>query len=266
MDSQSAHSPSNVPNVWGAASRPTLLFVVGYALNITPHEAAHAATSYLLGFSSTLFQMWVNPDPAVATSQQLATIAAAGPVFSLLMGVTCWLFYRRLFKQRPSGLTFLMLAMVGVYSFLGPLAGSALGGDFNLAFTLLNVSRFVRYVASAAGFVLLPCFMFFMGRELVEWAPSSFGRAKAVACTTIAPWLIGTALTLLLYWPLPPFLIGSTLGGSVFWVFAVMGATFGFSTARPAKTISSFTRWDFMTTLVAGAMVRLLVSGIRLTH
>src|SRR5258708_39490557 len=134
MTSQSTQSPSNVPNAWGVACRPTLLFVAAYALSITPHEAVHAFTSYLLGFSSTLFQMWVNPDPARATSRQLATIAAAGPVFSLAVGVTCWLLYQRRFRRKPAALMFLMLAMVGVYSFLGPLAGSALGGDFNLAF------------------------------------------------------------------------------------------------------------------------------------
>jgi len=39
---------------------------------------------------------------------------------------------------------FLMLGMVGIYSFLGPLAGSALGGDFNLAFTFLDVPKAVR--------------------------------------------------------------------------------------------------------------------------
>jgi hypothetical protein len=213
-NSQSTQSPSNVPNAWGVACRPTLLFVAGYALNITPHEAVHALTSYSLGFSSTLFQMWVNPDSARATSRQLATIAAAGPVFSLAV----------------AALMFLMLAMVGVYSFLGPLAGSALGGDFNLAFTFLDVPKAVRYAASAMGFVLLPCFMFFIGRKLVGWARSNFGRVKAVGCTTVAPWLIGTALVLLVYWPLPSFLIGSTLGGSVFWPFAVVGAILKFST------------------------------------
>jgi hypothetical protein len=161
---------------------------------------------------------------------------------------------------------FLMLAMVGMYSFLGPLAGSALGGDFNLAFTLLDVPKAVRYAASAIGFLLLPCFMFFIGRKLVGWAPSNFGRAKAVGCTTVAPWLIGTALILLVYWPLPSFLIGSTIGGSVFWLFAVMGAAFGFSTPRPAEKMSSFSGWDFMITLIAVAMVRLLVNGVRLTH
>jgi hypothetical protein len=266
MNSQSPQSQSNVPNAWGVACRPTLLFVAAYALSITPHEAVHALTSYLLGFSSTLFQMWVNPDPARATSRQLATIAVAGPVFSLAVGVTCWLLYQRRFRRKPAALMFLMLAMVGVYSFLGPLAGSDLGGDFNLAFTFLDVPKPVRYVASTTGFVLLPWFMFFMGGKLVGWEPSNFGRAKAVGCTTVAPWLIGTALILLVYWPLPSFLIGSTLGGSVFWLFAVVGAIFKFSTPRPAETISSFTRWDFMITFVAVAVVRLLVNGVRLTH
>jgi hypothetical protein len=108
--------------------------------------------------------------------------------------------------------------------------------------------------------------MFFMGMELVRWAPSDFGRAKAVACTTVAPWLIGTLLILLVYWPLPSFFIGSTLGGSAFWLFAVMGAAFGFSPSRSAEIITSFTRSDIVVAIVALTMVRLLVHGVRLAH
>jgi hypothetical protein len=187
MNSQSTQSPSNVPNAWGVACRPTLLFVAAYALSITPHEAVHALTSYLLGFSSTLFQMWVNPDPARATSRQLATIAAAGPFFSLAVGVTCWLFYQRQFRRKPAALMFLMLAMVGVYSFLGPLAGSALGGDFNLAFTFLDVPKAVRYAASAMGFVLLPCFMFFMGGNWWDGHPVTSVVPKLLAARPLRP-------------------------------------------------------------------------------
>lgn len=55
------------------AARPTLLFLAAFAFNINPHEAAHAIVAYSLGFSSTLFQMWVNPDAASATSSQVAT-------------------------------------------------------------------------------------------------------------------------------------------------------------------------------------------------
>jgi hypothetical protein len=266
MNTQPKQSPSKEPNAWGVACRPTLLFLAAYALNVTPHEAVHALTSYLLGFSATLFQMWVNPDPARASSRQLATIAAAGPVFSLAVGGTCWLFYQGRFRRKPSALLFLMLAIVGVYSFLGPLAGSAFGGDFNVVFTFLGVAKPVRYAASAAGFVLLPCFMFFMGRELVGWAPRDFGRARAVGCTIVAPWVIGTALVLLVYWPLPSFLIGSTIVGSVFWLLAIIGAAFQFSTPRTAETISSLSGWDCMIILVAVATVRLLVNGVRLSH
>jgi hypothetical protein len=178
----------------------------------------------------------------------------------------CWVLYQRRFRDRPFGLSFLMIAMVGIYSFLGPLAGSALGGDFRTAFTILHISTSLGYLASAIGFILLPSFMYYMGKELLRWAPREFGRAKAVACTTLAPWLLGTLLLLLVYWPLPGLLVGSTLGGSAFWAFAVLGAALGFPTRRPAETISSFTRSDPILTIAALAMVRLLASGIRLTH
>ena len=72
-----------VTHTWVVACRPTLLFVVAYALNVTPHEFVHALTSYSLGFNSTVFQMWVNPDSAQATASQLAIIAVSGPLFSL---------------------------------------------------------------------------------------------------------------------------------------------------------------------------------------
>jgi len=124
----------------------------------------------------------------------------------LLIGLLCWILHQRRFRNRPSGLAFLMIAIVGIYSFLGPLAGAAFGGDFHTAFTFLDIRRPVSYLASATGFILLPSFMFYMGRELLRWAPSQFGRAKVVACTTLAPWVVGTLLLLPVYWPLPSFL------------------------------------------------------------
>src|ERR1700722_20025873 len=183
---------SGLLHTWGVTFRPTLLFIVAYALNVTPHEFVHALTGYVLGFNSTVFLMWVNPDSAEASTTQLAIIAVSGPLFSLIVGGICWLLYQRRFRERPAGLAFLMMAMVGIYSFLGPLAGAALGGDFHIAFTFLHVPTIVTYLASAIGFILLPSFMFFVGRELLRWAPCEFGRARAVACTTLAPWLIGT--------------------------------------------------------------------------
>ena len=100
----------------------------------------------------------------------------------------------------------------------------------------------------------------------MRWVPREFGRAKAIVCATVAPWLVGTALLLLIYWPLPRFLIGSTVAGSAFWVFAVVGAALGFSSRRPGEILSSFTRPDIILTIAALTMVRLLANGIRLAH
>jgi hypothetical protein len=259
---------SQATTAWAAAFRPTLLFVAAYAFNITPHEAVHAITSYFLGFNSTLFQMWVDPDPAEATPVELATIAGIGPLFSLLMGLIFFTLYRR-WSQKSFGLLLLMMCMVGIYSFLGPLAGSALGGDFNLAFNFVDVPGWIRYLLSAIGFVLLPMFMYFMGKELVRWAPADFSRAKSVFCTTVAPWLIGTPFLVLIYWPLPAFLIRSTLLGSLFWIFAVVGAAMGFQTrkVREITRTSPAIPWaDLGFFIAALAMVRSLAHGMRLNH
>ena len=259
-------SKSSVAEKIGIAVRPSLLFASAFALNTTPHEAAHATVGYLLGFSSTLFKMWVNPDAASASSEQLVAIAAAGPIFSLALGIICWLLYKRRFKQKPSGLLWLMLAIVGIYAFVGPMVAAAFGGDFNIALTATAASKTIQYAVSAVGLVLLPVFMFFMGRELLAWVPPSYGRAKAVISTTVAPWLIGTLLVLLIYYPLPKFLVGPTLVGSVFWVFAVIGAILGYSRARGIHPIPSLTRSDLIVTLAAVSMVWMLANGLRLAH
>ncbi|HXE34520.1 MAG TPA: hypothetical protein VN087_11445 [Verrucomicrobiae bacterium] len=256
----------DVSHSLGVACRPTLVFVVAFALNVTPHEIVHAITSYLLGFNSTVFQMWVNPDAAEAARWQTVLIAGSGPFFSLTVGAVSWLIYKRSFTERPAGLGFLMMSIVGIYSFLGPLAGTAFGGDFHVVFTFLNVAVAFGYLTSAIGFLLLPIFMYYSGGELFRWVPSEFGRAKAIVCATVAPWVVGTAILLLVYWPLPRFLIGSTVVGSVFWAFAVLGAALRFSSRRPAEILASFTRTDLILMIAVLTMVRLLATGVRLVH
>lgn len=249
----------------GTAARPTLLFVVAYALNVTPHEAVHALVSYRLGLSSTLHQMWVDPDAAFASPGQLAALAAAGPIFSLAVGVSSWMLYRKL-KSRASGLFFLMMAIVSVYSFFGPMAGAAFGGDFYNALRFMNATRPIQLVMSVAGVLMLAIFMFFMGPELSSWAPAGFGRVKNVLCTSVAPWLVGPFLILLIYWPLPKFLVASTFTGSVFWAVAVVGAIFGSGKPRGSRPIPSVTKFDIAAAIVAITMVRVLAHGIRLAR
>jgi hypothetical protein len=250
----------------GIAVRPTFLFMTAFALNVTPHEAAHATTGYMLGFSSTLYQMWVNPDTAVATPRQLIAIAVAGPIFSLTLGLISWLLYRQRYSRKPIGLLFLMLAINGFYSFLGPVAAATVGGDFNVALRFAGASKLLMNVVSASGVLMLPTLMYFMGKELASWAPSWFSRSKAVLCTTVGPWLIGTILVTLVYLPLPKFLIGPNFVGSIFWVFAVVGAIRAARATPAARPICSLTRADLIVTAAAFLMVRFLVHGVRLIH
>jgi hypothetical protein len=250
----------------GVAFRPTLLFMTAFALNVTPHEAAHAVASYMLGFNSTLYQMWVNPDAAAATPRQLIAIAVAGPLFSLTMGLVSSVLYLWRYSRRPSGLLFLMLAIVGFYLFLGPVAAATLGGDFNVALRFAGASKLLMNVISVVGVLILPTMMYFMGKELSSWSPPLFSRSKAVLCTTLGPWLIGTVLITLVYLPLPKFLIGPNLAGSVFWVFAVIGAILADRTIPTARPIRSLTRTDLIVTAAAFLMVRLFVQGVRLAH
>jgi hypothetical protein len=245
--------------------RPTVLFVAAYALTITPHEAAHALCAYFLGFNSTLFQMWVDPEAAAAGPRQLAGIASAGPLFSLAVGLICGFLYLRLTRRKPAGLFFLMMGMAGIYAFLGPMAAAAFGGDFHTAFRFLSVSVILQRTVSAIGIVLLAAFMFSFGKEMMRWASASYGRTSAVICTTLAPWLLGLPLIIAIYWPLPRILVISTITGSAFWLLAVLGATFGAAQPR-LEQCAALRGIDLVVLAIAVAMVRALVHGLRLAH
>jgi hypothetical protein len=265
IDSSSASTLAAPPNSMmaanrvGVAFRPTLLFVTAFALNATPHEAVHAATAYMLGFSSTLYQMWVNPDTDAATPRQL--IAIAGPIFSLTVGLISWFLYRQRYSRKPSGLLLLMLAIVAFYI---PLGGS-IGGDIHLALRFGGASKLLTNAISIVAVLMLSTMMYFMGKELYTWAPPWFSRSKAVLCTTVGPWLIGTALMTLVYLPSPKFLIAPNLLGSVFWAFAVIGASLSKRTIPAVRPIRSLTHADLIVTAAALLMVRFLVHGVRLT-
>jgi hypothetical protein len=246
----------------GVAVRPTLLFVTAFALNATPHEATHAVTSYMLGFSSTLYQMWVDPDAAAATPRQLIAIALAGPIFSLTVGLISFALYRWRYSRRPSGLLFLMLSIVAFYI---PLGGS-IGGDIHLALRLGGASKLLMNAISVVATLMLSTMMYLMGKELCSWAPPWYSRSRAVLCTTVGPWLIGTALMTLVYLPMPKFLIAPNIVGSAFWAFAVVGASLTRPKIPAVRPIRSLTSADLIVTAAAILMVRLLVHGVRLAH
>jgi hypothetical protein len=208
--------------------------------------------------------MWVIPDAAAATPRQLVAIAVAGPIFSLTLGLASFVLYLWRYSRKPSGLFFLMLAIAGFYLFLGPVALAAFGGDFNVALRSAGAPRPLMDVISVVGALILSTTMYFMGKELFTWAPPWFSRSKAVLCTTVGPWLIGTLLVTLVYLPMLRFLIAPMFVSSAFWAFAVIGASVSKRAVPAVMSLRSLTRVDLIVTSAALFMVRLLVQGRRL--
>jgi len=245
--------------------RPTLLFLAAYALNSTPHELAHALCAYFLGFSSTVFQLWVNPDAAVATSAQTADIALAGPIFSLIVGIIFGSLYLRFYRHKPSGLFFLLMAVIGVHCFLGPASVTAFGGgDFGTAFRALGTAAVVTRTISVVGAGMLAALMFWFGKEIMRWAPQTYSHSAAVLCTTVAPLLLGPPLIIAFYWPLPKFMIGGTIVGQAFWLFTVLGAVLARKQPRVDTSLTRLHSLDFAILATALIMVRALTHGLRL--
>ena len=245
---------------WSVAARPTLMFVAAYMTTMTSHEVAHALMASQLGFASTIFQLWVSPDTAGATPAQLAAIAATGPAFSLMTGALGWIGYR--LRQRSLG--FLMLGLIGTYAFLGPWIGAALGGgDMHVVLRALDAPPAIRLVISLAGAMGLAAFMFWCGQLLARNAPPGISRVPSVLVMVVGPWVIGTALAVLLYLPLPRQLILSTIGGSVFWLFAVIGAAVD-RDASPRPPARAIGYADVGFVLAAFVIVRMLTPGVRL--
>jgi hypothetical protein len=105
-----------------------------------------------------------------------------------------------------------------------------------------------------------------MGTELLQFGRSNDSRLKSVVIMTLAPWLLGTFFVLLIYWPLPKFMVGPAIGGSIFWLFAVAGATLSKNPPRNSNTASTLTLPDLIAIFAAVGMVWSMANGIRLAH
>ena len=246
---------------WGL--RPTVLFVAAYAIVGALHEWAHAATAYLLGVPSTLFHFGVDVDRARATLNQQAAIGVAGPLFVFALGLGCWLAYRKVRDSRIE-LPLLYLAMFGMGTLFGNLISASFVGDFSRAAQLFQLPMPVRYGLSIVGALLLCGLSFLVGTELRKWTPAAAGGVKAMIGVVAVPAILGTAVAVLVYLPLPSGMALARIGESSFWIFAAAGTLL--SRKQPAQGARDFGlgRADLVILLLAVAMVRMVVGGIAL--
>jgi hypothetical protein len=249
--------------VSGLVLRPILMFVAGYVLTNCLHELAHALTAYWLGIPSTLFHFYLNVNLTDETLGTQALVRAAGPLFSLVFGVLCWLVHRGI-RGSWLELPFFYLAVFGVANFLGNTVAVAFVGDFSNMTAALRLSTEVCYAIAGVGLFLLIGFAFDIGRELREWVPAEVGAFKGMLATVAVPAIVGTALVMLIYQPMAMIAVRARVGEAAFWIFVAVGALVG--SARPARAQGALAvrpaDWAFV--LLGVLAVRVLALGIPL--
>jgi hypothetical protein len=242
--------------------RTTLLFFTGYAINTTAHEFAHAVTAYSLGIRSTLFQYYANVDFTSPDPYPRVVVAVAGPLFSLVFGLLCWLVYRKI-RLKSSRLSWLYLAIFGIGIFFGNMFSTSFAGDFGTAATILNVDPTIRLLITLTGLCLSGAFLYAMGQELVKWAPRGSSRTMAMVHMIALPVALGTAVVILAFLPMPAQSIAEWIATSLFWLFAAGGAYLASEYAAAGGNLKT-RPLEYVAAAVALAAVRILVVGISL--
>lgn len=257
-----ASSAAQFSRKWQAwMLRPIVLFAAAYTIIGILHELAHALTAYALNVPFTLFHVGVNLDPAHATLYQRAAIGVAGPLFALAIGLLCWCVYRRAQGLR-SELLLLYLVMFGTGTFFGNLVSTSFVGDFSRAASAFQLPMPIRYCVSVAGLLCLCVLSFLIGKELRKWAPPRVGGAKAMLGVIALPAIIGTAIVVLVYLPMPSAFAVARIAESSFWTFGAVGALLSRKQATESNRNLSVGWADFATLLLAVLVVRVMARGI----
>lgn len=244
---------------WGL--RPILLFAAAYTIVGILHELAHALTAYSLHVPSTLFHLGVTLDRAHGTLNERAVIGVAGPLFTFAVGLLCLVAYKKAHDSRL-GLPPLYLAMFGMGTFFGNLMSASFVGDFSRAALALQVPMPVRYGTSAVGILLLCGLSFLIGMELRRWAPAGVSAGRAMTGMIALPAILGTAMVVLIFLPMPSAFAYARIAESSFWIAAAVGTLISRKHPPESKRDLGLAWADLVLFLVPVFVVRVMVGGI----
>jgi MFS family permease len=172
----------------------TTALVLAATVTVTLHELAHAVAGLALGLVPTLHSNVVSYEPEPTDAQAVVT-AAAGPLFSLALGLVVHLTTR--LAGRGTGRLFWMWAgLLPLQNFAGYLviAPFARAGDTGRVLALLDAPTVVYVVAFVVGVVLT-----LLNSRLLAGQVTRYGRTPdELRHLVLFPWLIGTGVVVLL--------------------------------------------------------------------
>lgn len=172
----------------------TLAFVLAAMVNDTLHELAHAVAGLAVGLTPTLSPFSVEYEPQGTSSQQIIT-AAAGPLFSLVMGLVLMVLARH-WGRGLVRLFFLWLPFMGVMNFAGYcfIAPFAQVGDTGQVLKLLGAPGWAYALVALVGVAG----QFWLGYRFASQVKRYTRTVDAERQLAFIAWIIGTLIMIVL--------------------------------------------------------------------
>jgi hypothetical protein len=190
----------------------TTLFVIATILQMTLHEVGHFAAAIVLHSTDiVLFHNYVLENSLSLIRSII--VAAAGPIFSLLIGIT-FNYICSIYKKRNTlFLFFLYMSVFGYINFMGYLmiAPFFIQGDSGYIFNALKFPILIPIIIAVIGavslfFILKNLSKFFIEMSTDEIIENPSLRKEFTDSLVSYPLFIGIVITSLLNLPVPVFL------------------------------------------------------------
>ena len=181
-----------------------LAFACAQLLTAALHEAGHGVAAQLLGFSPRIYAFF--EDNPSGNIRQTLTILAAGPIASVTLGASFWVWYSR---QKPpyafGRLLLLWLALLGVMTVVNYLIVTpwVAAGDTAQIAEVLRWPMPARYGMAAIGLALLVALARPAATAILAVSPSTVpldsprARRRFIMRGFYLPLIVGIALTAL---------------------------------------------------------------------
>ena len=190
------------------ATNNVLIYITTSIIVTILHELAHFLVANYFDLHPVLYHNYVNYSDKFTASQGLY-IAAAGPLFSLLQGIICMFWTKKIKQKGLFSLTILWLGLQGILTFMGYLliAPFFAYGDTGKVFAILGVPMFMRIIISILSIIIITWYYLKQTAEMVQYAYSDDLDRKTIARDLLLlPIFLGGLINASLQLPVPTFL------------------------------------------------------------
>jgi len=250
-DQQAAAVRRSAPSRGAIVGLTALVAATAAMAQIQLHEYAHAVVALLLTGSATVTGAMADHPPT--TDANLALIAIAGPVFSLVLGASLY----ALGRARASGYGRALLVWAGLASLQGAFGYVMISlvapvGDTAVAFESWGVPMWGSVLAFVVGLAGMFLNAYLLCREITR----ALSVPADIVAASVWTWLVATGVLLVTYAAVAlaagadgEILVWTVIGPGTALVFAPMATFFwrrtphlerGYDVGRPGSVVAGF--------------------------